>query len=234
LNEQLRWREDLTATLVHDMIAPLQGMISALAILDRSDEFDRETLKEMLSIVQHSATNLHEMTQLILDTNRLSAGQFNLTWEPLWPNTFLHEATHPLSQLLAENDQTLHLDIDRRVTLIWADRALLQRVIQNLVSNAIKFTPAGGTITVGVAPSPKGDQIEIRVRDSGQGIAPSALPYIFDRYYQARPGERRGVGLGLYFCRLAVEAHHGQIRAASQIGQGTTITIILPIRPPRL
>ncbi|GAB4118051.1 MAG: hypothetical protein OHK0050_24880 [Roseiflexaceae bacterium] len=234
LNEQLRWREDLTATLVHDMSAPLQGMISVLDILDRSDEFDRETIKEMLSIARRSATNLHEMTQLILDTNRLSAGQFNLTWEPLRPNTFLHESTQSLSQLLAENDQTLSLDVDQRVALIWADRALLMRIIQNLVSNASKFTPSGGIIAVGMAPSPKGDQIEIRVRDSGQGIAPSALPYIFDRYYQARPGERRGVGLGLYFCRLAIEAHHGQIRAASQIGQGTTITILLPNRPPNL
>jgi signal transduction histidine kinase len=118
------------------------------------------------------------------------------------------------------------------VKIVWGDKTLLGRVVQNLVGNASKFSPRGGKINVSITLAPNGKDLELRVRDTGAGMSAAALPYIFDRYYQARDGDRRGAGLGLYFCRLTSEAHQGSIRAASQIGSGTTITLVLPLFMP--
>lgn len=232
LNEQIRWREDLTATLVHDMRTPLQGLLTSIDLLERYDEFDQSTLLEMLSIARRSTVYLKQMVQLIMDTNQLSAGNFQMSWVPIVPRQLIEGAVEPLQSLIAAQNQTLQVLIDDRVSLMWGDKELLMRVIQNLVGNANKFTPHGGTILVGLDLAPSGQSLELRIRDSGKGISPAAIPNIFDRYYQAHAGDRQGSGMGLYFCRLASEAHGGTIRAASQIGNGTTITIVLPLRPP--
>ncbi|MBC8078399.1 MAG: ATP-binding protein [Chloroflexales bacterium] len=155
-------------------------------------------------------------------------------WAPKQPATFLHEVLEPLRPLLARNEHELVTQCDEALAVLWGDHGLLTRLLQNLVGNAIKFTPRGGQIVVGINRAPAGNTIELRVRDSGPGIAAAALPYIFDRYYQAPADDRRdGNGLGLYFCRLVSEAHGGQIRAASQLGGGTTVTVVLPVRPPQ-
>lgn len=232
LNEQLRWRDDLTATLVHDMRSPLQGLAMAIDMLGLVDQFDKATLAEMLAAAKRSTRNLRDLVQLILDTNQLAVGQLLVSWQPIQPASVIHDALEPLQAELAANGQDVHIQVDPRVKVIWADASLLTRMLQNLVGNAIKFTPSNQRIDVGVAPDPKGSFIEIRVRDTGAGISPSSLPYIFDQFYQAKDGDRRGTGLGLYFCRLSAEAHGGTIRAASQVGAGTTITFTLPATPP--
>ena len=231
LNEQLRWREDLTATLVHDLRTPLQGLWTAIELLERAGQFDVETFQEMLQVAKRSANHLRHMVQLILDTNQLAAKSFEVVWEPIVPDALIAEALGPLQILLDAQRQQVNVAIDARVQVIWGDTSLLCRVLQNLIGNANKFTPPGGRIDIGVTLDPKGTLIELRVRDTGSGIAPAAIPYIFDRYYQAKEGDRRGSGLGLYFCRLALEAHNGSIRAASQLGSGTTITALLPAKP---
>lgn len=232
LNEQLRWREDLTSILVHDMRSPLQGLSLSLGLLEGSEDFDRETLVQMLMIAKRSAANLTSMVQLILDTNQLSAGSLQIVWQPIKPQQLIADALAPIQSLLDASQQVIEIEVDQRVRLLWGDPTLLGRVFQNLIGNANKFTALGGKINIGIAPAPSGKAIELRVHDTGQGIAPAALPYVFDRYYQARDGERKGNGLGLYFCRLASESHGGSIRAASQIGSGTTITVVLPASPP--
>ncbi|MBC8163886.1 MAG: hypothetical protein H7Z42_21975 [Roseiflexaceae bacterium] len=233
LNEQIRWREDLTATLVHDMRTPLQGLLTSIELLERYNDFDQTMLLEMLGIAKRSTVNLRQMVQLILDTNQLSAGSFQMSWVPIVPKKLIESAVEPLLPLINAQQQVLEVLVGDRVSFMWGDSDLLSRVIQNLVGNAHKFTPAGGNIIIGIDLTPSGESLELRVRDSGKGIAPAAIPNIFDRYYQASAGDRQGSGLGLYFCRLASEAHGGTIRAASQIGNGTTITLVLPLRPPR-
>lgn len=234
LNEQLRWRDDLTSALVHDMRSPLQGLVMSLDMISLVEQFDQETIVAMLQIAKRSASNLNEFVQLILDTNQLAAGQLQVAWQPIQPATFVRSVLDQWHNELTANKQEIHTQIDERVKLMWGDKSLVSRIVQNLIGNAIKFTPQEGRIDIGVAPDPSGKFIEIRVRDTGIGISPVALPYIFDRFYQAKDGDRRGTGLGLYFCRLAVEAHGGAIRAVSQVGDGTTITFTLPALPPGL
>ncbi len=232
LNEQLRWREDLTATLVHDMRSPLQGLSMSIEMLSLVDKFDQETLTHMLAVAKRSTAGLTSLVQLILDTNQLTAGQLLVSWQPMYPAAFLAEALEPLQAVFQASDQRLEVWCDERVKILWGDKTLLSRIVQNLVGNASKFTPRGGEVNIRIMLAPSGKELELRVRDTGAGMSPTALPHIFDRYYQASNDDRRGTGLGLYFCKLAIEAHHGSIRAASQVGSGATMTIVLPLVPP--
>jgi rsbT co-antagonist protein RsbR len=233
LEQQLSWRDDLTATLVHDMRSPLQGMVMSIDMLAMAGQFDQETFAQMLEITRRSAQGLNDLVQIMLDTNQLAAGQLALAWQPIPPRSLVAAALEPLQLLGEVNGNQITVQVDERVKLIWGDKGLLVRVMQNLVGNAIKFTPQGGQISIGIVLAPSAKDIEIRVRDTGQGISAGALPMIFERYAQASGGDRRGTGLGLYFCRLVSEAHGGTIRAASQAGSGTTITVVLPSVPPK-
>lgn len=233
LEQQMRWHDDLTATLVHDMRSPLQSMVLSIDMLAMNEQFDKETFAHMLGITRRSAQGLSDLVQIMLDTHQLTAGQLALTWQPIQPTALVTSALEPLQILSEQHNTQLTVQINEEVKLIWGDKALLTRVLQNLVGNAIKFTPPGGQISVEIALAPNGKMIEIRVRDNGAGISPSALPTIFERYMQAQSSDRRGNGLGLFFCRLVCEAHSGTIRAASELGSGATITVVLPSGPPK-
>lgn len=233
LNAQLNWRDMLTETLVHDLRTPLQGILTALQLLELEATLNPAT-QEILVIAERSAKQLGEQIHLILHTNQLAAGQFRLSFEFLHLHLFLAAALAPLQPLAQRVGINLR---DNRATApegLWGDGELLRRVVQNLVGNALKFTQPGGAVTVQANLAVSRDQLELRVRDTGYGIRSTMLPHIFERYAQGTDGDRRGSGLGLYFCRLAVEAHGGTIRADSEVGAGTTITILLPLTPPSL
>lgn len=231
LNKLLRWREDLLATLVHDMRTPLSGMITALDMLILVEDADREFKHHALTTAKRSGSNLQNLMQLILDTNQLDEGQLQPQWKPLKPHDLLDQAFETLDGQLAANELNAYRHVDEGINTFWGDESLLCRAIQNLLVNAVKFTAPGGRIDAGITLAPTGELIELRVRDTGRGIVPSAQPYIFDRYYQGQDQDRRGSGLGLYFCKLVAAAHGGSIRLESQVGVGTAITMILPIRP---
>lgn len=234
LHRQLRWREELAETLVHDLRTPLQGIMQTIDYLRQTPDLDQETVGDMLALASASAQQLMHLTQLLLDTNRLEAGQLTLNWLPVSPRQLLDNALRSLESLFEHANLQLNRAVDPELTIIWGDPALLARLVQNLVGNAVKFTPDGGQINVELFRSPDTRQIELRVRDTGIGIEPQLLPYIFDRYYQVGRDRQRGSGIGLYFCRLVAEAHNGRIRADSKPGYGTTITVSLPRRPPQI
>jgi rsbT co-antagonist protein RsbR len=229
LEAQLRWRDDLLAMLVHDLRQPLQGISTALHLLDTAADGEAAPLR---AIARHSTEQLQDHLQRLLDTSQLEAGQLRLQWQRLHPASLLELTLAPFVAQAQEAGIDLTTEVDGEVERLWADAALLQRVIQNLVGNALKFTTAGGQINVRVRRAPEGAALELRVRDTGIGMTPSQVAHVFERYYQGTDGDRRGSGLGLYFCRLVAEAHGGRIRADSQVGVGTAITLSLPLRPP--
>ncbi|NJP05287.1 MAG: hypothetical protein HC837_06495 [Chloroflexaceae bacterium] len=227
---QMRWREELTETLVHDLRTPLSGLMMTLQMLGDEQIISATESKDMLDIALGSAETIENLIQLILDTNSLEAGTFPMHWEAISPNNLVSEGTRPLTMLFQHHGVQWQQDIHPSIDHIWGDRSLLTRVIQNLVGNAIKFTPPDGQISVDVRPRLTNEQVEVCIRDTGVGINPTALPHIFERRYRAQPSDRRGTGIGLFFCRLAVEAHGGNIRADSRPGVGTSITFTLPTR----
>jgi signal transduction histidine kinase len=122
----------------------------------------------------------------------------------------------------------LHLELDVPSTLptLWVDRDRVIQVFENLLANAMKFTPRGGRVTIGGREDAGG--VVFRVADTGPGISPDKLSHLFDRFWQARDADRRGMGLGLAIAKQVVEAHGGEIWAESQVGRGTTFFFTIP------
>jgi signal transduction histidine kinase len=170
------------------------------------------------------------MVNDLLDINRLETGEMPLVREELFAASIAGEAVGTVATLAAEMEVRLTLtDVDPELRLD-ADREILCRVLVNLLGNAIKFTPAGGAVTLSV--SRDQETVAFSVTDTGEGIAAEHLARIFDKFYQAHSrAQGRQVpssGLGLTFCRLAVEAHGGRIDAESAPGRGSRFWFTLP------
>lgn len=229
LNDRLRHHEDQTRMIVHDMRAPLHTLLICLRTLQRQ-RFDPEGQHELLAVASESAAYLLTLTETVLDSARMETSSWSLKRQPVQVRTLVQAVCEPL-ELAARPDQArISRQVAEGLPLVWLDQGLMERVMTNLLTNAIKYTPANGEIRVSARLHPDGDALELSVSDSGQGIPPEAQARIFERFYQASETDRpRGTGLGLYFCRLAVEAHGGSIAVRSSVGQGSTFTILLPL-----
>lgn len=229
LSDRLRNHEDQTRMIVHDMRAPLHTLLISIRALQRQ-RFDPESQRELLDVASDSANYLLNLTETVLDSARLETSSWSLKRQALAIHKLVQAVCEPL-ELAARPDQArLRRQLVDDLPAVWLDRDLMERVLTNLVTNAIKFTPPQGEICVGARLIHDGHAVEISVSDTGQGIPAEAQAHIFERFYQASEGDRRhGTGLGLYFCRLAVEAHGGSIAVRSTIGHGSTFTILLPI-----
>jgi signal transduction histidine kinase len=229
LTERMRNQEDQTRMIVHDMRAPLHTLLISIKALQRQ-RFDPEGQNELLSVARDSANYLLTLTETVLDSARLETSGWSLKRQPVRLLNLVQSVCDPL-ELAARPDQARlrHIVADD-MPVIWIDRALMERVLTNLITNAIKYTPAIGEISVTARLIHDGHAVEISVSDTGQGIPKEAQAHIFERFYQANESDRRhGTGLGLYFCRLAVEAHGGSIAVQSAVGQGSTFIVSLPI-----
>ncbi|NTU83532.1 MAG: sensor histidine kinase, partial [Chloroflexales bacterium] len=229
LGDRLRNHEDQTRMIVHDMRAPLHTLLISIRALQRQ-RFDPESQRELLDVANDSANYLLNLTETVLDSARLETSGWSLKRQALALHTLVQAVCEPL-ELAARPDQArLRRQLMEDLPIVWLDRDLMGRVLTNLVTNAIKFTPPQGEICVSARLMHGGHAVELSVSDTGQGIPPEAQAHIFERFYQANEGDRRhGTGLGLYFCRLAIEAHGGSIAVKSVIGQGSTFTILIPI-----
>ncbi|NJN17139.1 MAG: sensor histidine kinase [Oscillochloris sp.] len=229
LSERLRNQEDQTRMIIHDMRAPLHTLLISIKALQRQ-HFDPEGQRELLGVAQDSTTYLLNLTETILDSARLETSGWSLKRQPVRLSTIVQAVCEPL-ELAARPDQArLRHYVPDDLPVAWLDRGLMERVLTNLITNAIKYTPASGEILVSAELAHDGHEITLQVRDTGQGIAPEAQQHIFERFFQANESDRRhGTGLGLYFCRLAVEAHGGSIAVESSVGEGSIFTILLPL-----
>ncbi|EFO81224.1 histidine kinase [Oscillochloris trichoides DG-6] len=227
LRERIRSHEDQTHMIIHDMRTPLHTLQISIKTLQR---FASEVQGELLEVARETTNYLLNMTETMLDVARLETSRWRLNLQPVVMHELIHKVCAPL-ELAARPDQApIHHAVEPDLPLIWIDRTLLQRVLLNLISNAIRYTPANGSIHVEVRRQ-SATELAIHVHDTGQGIHPDAIPHIFERYYQATQRDaRRGNGLGLYFCRLAVEAHGGSITVQSMPDAGSQFVISLPLR----
>ncbi|MEI7771761.1 MAG: HAMP domain-containing sensor histidine kinase [Chloroflexales bacterium] len=228
LSERMRNQEDQTRMIVHDMRAPLHTLLISIKALQRQ-RFDPEGQNELLSVARDSANYLLTLTETVLDSARLETSGWSLKRQPVRLLNLVQSVCDPL-ELAARPDQARlrHIVADD-MPMVWIDRTLMERVLTNLITNAIKYTPSG-EISVAARLIHEGNTVEISVNDTGLGIPKEAQAHIFERFYQANDSDRRhGTGLGLYFCRLAVEAHGGSIAVQSAVGQGSTFIVSLPI-----
>lgn len=236
LTEEYRltnFREDLTRMLVHDLRSPIvtiQGGLDMISVL--LDDEDYETIPEMVRIAQKGCLKMLGMINELLNINQLEAGELTLQYRPVDIAATLRELNAQFSSVLKMSDLDLSLNLSRDLPLIHGDPDLLKRVFHNLLDNAIKYTPDDNQLVVWAKrDQDKPGNILVAIKDSGPGIPEKMQRELFKKNvtFQQEKSRRRGTGLGLYFCSLAVEAHSGEIWVESKLGEGSTFFVRLPV-----
>lgn len=226
-------RDHLTAMLVHDLRTPLTSLILPLETLSETatmDPNEPELRREMLVMAKQSAYRLLGMVNDLLDVSKMESGQMMLDLADISPTSLLEDALRQVAALAENKNIELISDTPTAPPLIRGDASLLGRVLVNLLGNALKFTPTGGRVTTSIRSLPEGS-IMIAVQDTGEGIPKEAFSRIFEKFGQVegrQAGRRMSTGLGLTFCKMAVEAHGGEIKVESEIGKGSTFSFTLP------
>jgi NtrC-family two-component system sensor histidine kinase KinB len=220
-------REDLTRTMVHDLRNPATVVLGALELLEAEEL--TEIQREITEVAQQGGQRLLSLINAILDVNRLESGQMPLEREPVRLDIIAAEIVELEQVLTHDKHLTLTNTVQSDLPLIAVDVDLLRRVLQNLIGNAIKFTPAGGRIALEAQTDPaNGQQLVVSVKDDGPGIASDLQARLFQKFVSGRV-RGRGSGLGLAFCRLVIEAHGGRIWVESTPGSGAVFRFTLPV-----
>jgi signal transduction histidine kinase len=222
-----RLQDDFVATVSHELRTPL-GFIKgyATSLLREDANWDDETRREFLTIIDEETDRLRELIDNLLDSSRLQSGTLRMEFQPMRIDTMLKD--------LKLRAGSFYEDLDVEVNLITsplkieADPTRLAQVFDNLISNAIKYAPDS---PISITLDTQDEHAHIEFSDRGPGIPTEDLPNIFTRFYRvpSRNKSVRGTGLGLFICRQIINAHQGEITAVSKLGEGTTFHIYLPI-----
>lgn len=225
-------RRDFIANVSHELRTPLtsiQGYTETL--LDSAPENNHS--REFLDIIRKNATRMSRLTEDLLTLARVESGEQQFSIQPVAPGELLHEVLQSFRELARTLNVELQVE-DNANAQIAADPEAIHQVFSNLVENALKYGAAGGRVVLGARPAPRG--VEFYVKDFGPGIASEHLPRLFERFYRvdkARSRESGGTGLGLAIAKHIVLAHHGSIRAESELNHGSTFLFVLPASQPR-
>ncbi len=231
-----RDKRDFLSMLSHDLKNPITAAIGSIDLVreKRLGSINREQASYLLSAIE-SCNEVVAMIDNLLDIQRFEAGKMVFHKRPVNLSDLTQQVLNGFKGVFKHAQINLNTSLEENLPLICLDKNKFSRVIANLLTNAVKFTPVGGEISVfcccGVSEESKLIQI-LKIKDNGEGITATDLPNIFNRFIQARnqPGRGNGgAGLGLSFCKIAVEAHQGTITAESREGVGSEFTITLPI-----
>ncbi len=226
-------REDMVRMIIHDLRNPLANIMNSLDVLtDVINERDVSvSVDELLKIAKRSGQRMHQLINSILDIGRLETGQAILDTRP----THLIPLLYDVIEFIKPQTDIRGIDITTsfapNLPQVEIDADMISRVVLNLLENANKFTPMGGSIQV--TANVRGTDVEVKVIDNGPGISPEQIPSIFEKFTRIKIEDGpEGTGLGLAFCKLAIETHGGQIWAESKVGKGTTFHFTLPLHHP--
>jgi signal transduction histidine kinase len=221
-------REDMMSMIYHDLRSPLANIISSLDILDTLLPKDA-SIAPVFQIAVRSTDRMQRLINSLLDIKRLEAGQPITNPKSVNMNILIQESIEAVEPTITSKRQNLELDIQADLPQLSADEGMLKRVIINLLENAIKFSPLDGTIALSA--KSEDQQLFISIKDSGPGIPDEAKDRIFNKFTRLDAKSfPKGIGLGLAFCKLAVNAHAGKLWVASTIGQGSQFNILLPLQ----
>ena len=228
LLELQKLRDDLTHMIVHDMRTPLTNIITGLQTVEMA-EFEEELSREFIPEAINAGMDLQDMINNLLDISKMEAGELVPERGEVDLRALTQEVFERVGHLVREGGLTLSEEVAEGLTLR-ADRALLKRVLLNLLGNAIKFTPEGGSVTVEAAEADEG--IRVCVTDTGPGIPPEQQARLFRKFAQLEGTKKKqGTGLGLAFVRMATEAHGGRAWVESEVGKGSSFCFVIPEAP---
>jgi signal transduction histidine kinase len=231
LQDNDRLRRELVTNISHDLRTPLttmQGYIETLIIKDES--LDADTRRKYLEIASKHAAHLGRLIQDLFELAMLDASRVTPEFEQFSLTELIQDVAQEFELQAHESSVELVAEPCTEAVSVYADISLIQRVLENLVGNALKYTPDGGKVTISVQPSRVA--VDVSVADTGPGIAPDVLPHIFDRFYKGAPGDaggNRSMGLGLAITKRILELHDSEIRVVSEETGGTRFQFDLPL-----
>lgn len=223
-------RRELIANVSHDLRTPLaimQGYIETMQI--KEDQLTSEEREKYLNIVLSSSQKLSRLVQQLFEYSKLEAKQITPNKEPFFITELANDISNKFQILADQKNITINLDMRPDLPMVFADVALVERVMQNLMDNALKFTPANGQITIAITATQQ--EVEVRVTDTGPGIPQEDQAFIFERYRKAnQPVKEKilGTGLGLAIARKIMDLHNSTIKVISQPNKGATFSFALP------
>jgi hypothetical protein len=226
---QNRAKDNFLATLSHELRTPMTSILGWVQFL-RSGDYTPEELREALHMIENSAQLQKRLIDDMLDVSRIILGKFQVDLRPTHLSEIVEAAVTNARPDATERGIRLTSEVVRPPDdVVDADATRLQQVIGNILSNAIKFTPAGKHVDLRL--ERVDHKLQISVRDEGEGIEPSFLPHVFERLRQADASAKRsGLGLGLAIARHIIDLHHGEIQAESEgLGKGARFTVTLPV-----
>lgn len=222
-------RTTLNEAIIHDLKNPLTSITTCISCMIH-DSPDAERQGVLLNLALHACQEQATLIDMLIDTSRLEHGELSIQMQSLNTREMLDTCLSTVSEPAS------HLGVDLKRTSsnflpteLQGDPNLLPRVFLNLLFNALKYTPRGGSVSIDAGF--KDGSFQFEIKDTGIGISPAHIERLFKKYYRVEGPDqnaRRGSGLGLYFCRLVVEAHGGKIDVRSDVGRGTRITFNIP------
>ena len=217
----------LLRTVSHDLRNPLGVVLASTALLLKSNlpPDKEERARRQVEAIQRAGNRMNRLIRDLLDFASIQAGRLSVSLRPQEVAAMVNEVLEVTEPLATTKSLRLVADVAPGLA-IRCDHDRVIQLFSNLVGNAVKFTPDGGTITVHAAAD--GEVVRFSVTDTGPGISADELPHVFDRYYQAQRKNRDGIGLGLSIARGIVEAHGGRIWVESEEGKGSTFFFTLP------
>lgn len=224
-------RDSLTQMIVHDLKNPLTGIMGCSELLQMMPENLSERQLSIIKKMDESASVIQKMITDILDISRMEENKVKLRKEPFHITEILDANLNELAYMMQKGGISGEMDVTKDVPMISADKDMIHRVVANLLHNAVKHSIKGGKIRLSARFESEHGRLQVTVKDDGEGIAPEYTEKIFEKFAQAdlkKLGLKTDRGLGLTFCKLAVEAHGGKIWVESKIGTGSEFKFYLP------
>lgn len=227
-----RIKTDFVHTVSHDLRSPLTAILGYVELIERAGNVN-DLQRDFIHRVQVSVQNITGLIDDLLDLGRIESG-FDTRKEDLQLDQILRYSLESLKKQLVEKDQQVSLNLSEPFPPFFANPVQIRRLVENLLENAIKYTPQGGSIAVSA--SIEQNQVILQIVDNGIGIPVLDLPYVFDKFYRASntSTDVDGTGLGLAIVKSIVDQHQGRIWVDSTVGKGTTLTIVLPLNEGNL
>ncbi len=227
-------RRDLMANISHDLRSPLTSVRGYLeTILLKDEELDPEERRGFLRVVLKNVSGFQRLAEQLFELAKLEAGQASPRLERFPIAELIQDVVLKLRPQAAAGSIALEAELKEDLPPVRADIGQIERVLTNLIENALRFTPPGGKVRVSA--SGEGPGVRVAVADSGSGIAPEDLPRVFDRFFHAGPhgsdGDRSGAGLGLTIARQIVELHGSRLEVESRLEEGSRFHFLLPVSP---
>jgi two-component system, OmpR family, clock-associated histidine kinase SasA len=229
LQMEMKRRAEFTRALVHELKTPLTPVLASSEGL--LDLLETEPAKSLAANINRGGHNLNKRIDELLDVARSELNIMKVTLAPVNLRHVLKEVVTEMSVVAKKKAQTISLEIPHILPKVSADYARIKQVLDNLVTNAVKYTQKGGEITI--AAREINGKLIVEVRDNGAGMTGDELKKIFEPYYQKESNKQQlsGLGLGLSLCKKFMELHHGEIWAESTPGKGSVFSFSLPVIP---